>query len=199
MKILVHNGTDRMHSLIEICKSDSGIMGVKLRNAHRELGKMMGDRILRDSEASQNNNLSVICLMRSGLCFGEGIADFIDCPTLFLDENNDKKWNTPDEKYGNKYIKEYLEHIENRTVIVSDAVLNTGKTIRSICKLLIRFATKVIIAVNVIQSSAANTFDDWDTYTIRLSENKFVGAKTNIQLGGIGPDTGDRLFKLITK
>lgn len=57
----------------------------------------------------------------------------------------------------------------------------------------------VIIAANVIQNEAVKLFKDYLVFTIRVSENSFVGVNQSQQTGRTGPDTADRLFNLIEK
>ena len=65
---------------IALCKSGSGCTGKALRNAHYELGQEVAKMIRCDSK---DDDFVVIILMRSGLPFGMGIADYFDCPVLF--------------------------------------------------------------------------------------------------------------------
>ena len=79
---------EEIRRLISICKSDSGVMGTKLRAAHHELGMRVGSMI--GSEYRTDKPFAVVLLMRSASPFGEGIADVLDCPLLFLDEKHDR-------------------------------------------------------------------------------------------------------------
>ena len=196
MKTLTSD-TEEMQSLISTCKSNSGATGKILREAHRRLGEQVGKLIFNDVAQSEAEDLTVICMMRSGLCFGEGIADVLNSSLLFLDTANDKRWSTPNEEYSNEFIKEHSEFIKGRTVILSDAVLNTGNTMLNICEILSKYAVNVVVAANVVQRSSVERFSGMDMYAARTSDNRFTGARINVQKGAVGPDTGDRLFKLI--
>lgn len=181
-----------IEKLIRICKSDSGVMGSELRHAHHTLGAMVGEMIWK--ECQYDKPFAVVLLMRSALPFGEGIADILDCPILFLDEKHDVRWKMND--CNNKFIAENREVLEKSTVILADAVINTGETITQIYETLAKITGPIVMAANVIQSG----FDPGDrmVFGTRRSDNKFKGSQTLKQKDGVGPDTGDRLFRTLT-
>ena len=183
---------DEIRELISICKSDSGVMGARLRAAHHELGMRVGSMI--GKEYKTDRPFAVVLLMRSASPFGEGIADVLDCPLLFLDEKHDRRWKMND--CNNKFIKENHEIIERSTLILADAVINTGETISQIYDTLIKITDDIVLAANVIQSG----FDPRGktVFGTRRSKNKFKGSQTLKQKDGKGPDTGDRLFRTLT-
>ena len=180
-----------IQDLIAQCKSNSGVMGRELREAHHRSGQIVGERILKD--CPEKDRFVVVCLMRSGMLFGEGIADALDCSLLFLDEKHDIRWKMND--CNNKFINENREILKGSTVILADAVVNTGETIKQIYDTLIKVTSSIIIAANVIQ----NEFEPGHriVYGMRRSENKFKGSKVTVQSGNKGPDTGDRLFRTL--
>ena len=59
-------------TLIDVCKSDSGATGKKLREAHTNLGSLVAKTISQDFHGEK---FAVVIMMRSGLNFGMGIAD----------------------------------------------------------------------------------------------------------------------------
>ncbi|QLH74471.1 MAG: phosphoribosyltransferase [Methanomassiliicoccales archaeon] len=197
MKILSEVCPSEVNIHIEICKSDSGVTGQKLRLAHYELGKIMGRQITQDFKQTNPAEFTTLCLMRSGLCFGLGIVDELDCTLLLLDEKNDTLWSSPDSIYFNKYIEYNLPYIKNKYVILVDAVLNTGQSLFSVLNKIEYFCTQAIISVNVVQEKMVKVLEGKNAYAIRTSRNQFVGSKTLYQKDGKGPDTGDRLFKMI--
>ena len=73
---------------------------------------------------------------------------------------------------------------------MADSVINTGKTIRDILE------SDMFVACCVINEKAVSFFDK-QLYTIRVSENSFVGSYVTQQVGTQGPDTTMRLFNLI--
>ncbi len=194
MKILnEYSDCPGLRNLISICRSDSGVQGRELREAHRESGRMVGNEILRDHQSK--GGFTVVCLMRSGAPFGEGIADALDCSLLFLDEKHDIRWKMND--CNNKFINENEEILKESTVILADAVINTGETIKQIHDTLIKVTDSIIIAANVIQKEFEP--EGRVVYGIRRSENKFKGSKVSVQSGNKGPDTGDRLFRTLDR
>ena len=90
---------------IRICKSDSGIEGLKLRKAHYDLGTEVAKLIKADYPSSE---FVVIVMMRSGLCFGQGIVDYFDCSELFYDDTSIEKFEK--EFYGNPNYNPYKPH-----------------------------------------------------------------------------------------
>lgn len=193
MKMLneIYNNRD-IEELISICKSNSGVMGAKLRAAHHELGERVG--LIIEKEYHTDKPFAVILLMRSASSFGQGIADVLDCPLLFLDEKHDRRWKMND--CNNKFILENREIIEQSAIILADAVINTGETITQIYDTLIQITDEILLAANVIQ----NEFDPMGktVFGTRRSENKFKGCQVMKQEGGKGPDTGDRLFRTLS-
>lgn len=189
MKILTDIcSSDEIQNLIGICKSDSNKTGKELKKAHYRLGELLGSCILQDLVF--NENVTVISLLRSGICFGDGIADALNCTHLFLDEKHDKRWL---ESGGDAFIMEYKKYILGHTVILADAVINSGETIQKVYDTISVYVKNVIIAANVIQD-AYNPCDK-NVFCVRVSNNKFQGSKVKIQMGDYGPDTGDRLFQ----
>ncbi|MBQ3736231.1 MAG: phosphoribosyltransferase [Candidatus Methanomethylophilaceae archaeon] len=182
---------ERIRELISICKSNSGVMGARLRAAHHELGMMVGSMIVK--EYRSDKPFAVVLLMRSAAPFGEGIADYLDCPLLFLDEKHDRRWKMND--CNNKFIMDNRGTICQSTLILADAVINTGETISQIYDTLIKITDDIMLAANVIQSG----FDPGSktVFGTRLSDNKFKGSQVLKQRDGKGPDTGDRLFRTL--
>ncbi len=194
MKILNEcSDCQELQDLISTCKSDSGVQGRELREAHRRSGRMIGNEILTDRP--DGDRFAVVCLMRSGEPFGEGIADALDCSLLFLDEKHDIRWKMND--CNNKFINENMDILKESTVILADAVINTGETIKQIHDTLIKVTDSIIIAANVIQKEFEP--DGRVVYGMRRSENKFKGSKVAVQSGNKGPDTGDRLFRTLDR
>ena len=77
-----------------------------------------------------------------------------------------------------------------RDVVLVDAVINTGETIRRIR------TPDMKIACCVINEHAVGLFES-QIYTVRVSSNSFVGAGVRQQSGHVGPDTTMRLFNQI--
>lgn len=170
------------HQLIEICKSSSMSMGYKLRNAHYQLGKIIAEPISQSS--NQQQNYAVLILMRAGLCFGNGIADKLEqlggtVSIIFINDD--------------KISKEDYALVKGKEIIVVDAVINSGKSVFSLIKQL-PDTDPIKLVTTVIPSSSTELLTNYDLYTVRVSNNKYEGAKVHVISGGKGPDTGDRLF-----
>ncbi|MDW6005252.1 uracil phosphoribosyltransferase [Vibrio mangrovi] len=179
------NESCQMHcvdQLIEICKSSSMSMGYKLRNAHYQLGEIIAEPISRSS--NQQQNYAVLILMRAGLCFGNGIADKLEqlgstVSIIFVNDD--------------KVSKEDLEFVKGKEIIIVDAVINSGKSVFGLIEQLPDTNT-IKLVTTVIPSSSTELLKSYDLYTVRVSNNKYEGAKVQVISGGKGPDTGDRLF-----
>lgn len=169
---------------IEVCKSISGISGVRLREAHYSLGESAVSKML----SIEDNNLefSVLILMRAGLNFGLGIADT-------LEKNNYKV--EIHFIYDDKVTNEVLDNLIGKQVIIVDAVINSGKSVVTILEQLpITERSQCKVFTTVIPSRSLDKIKIPNLYAIRLSNNQYKGSKVLKVRNGIGPDTGDRLF-----
>lgn len=171
-----------VEQLIETCKSSSMSMGYKLRNAHYQLGETIAEPISQSS--SQQQNYAVLILMRAGLCFGNGIADKLEqlgstVSIIFVTDD--------------KVSKEDLELVKGKEIIIVDAVINSGKSVFGLIEQL-SDTNPIKLVTTVIPSSSTELLKSYDLYTVRVSNNKYEGAKVQVISGGKGPDTGDRLF-----
>ena len=120
----------------------------------------------------------------------------LDSSLLVLDEKDSKLWANKLDSC-NEFIKKNMSVIDNRNIIIVDAVIHTGKTLCAVAKEVMPYAKQIIIATNVIQNNAINLFNDYRLYAVRSSFNSFKGKKILSQIGEKGPDTGDRLFNTI--
>jgi len=184
MSIFVLNkndGSETLSKLIEKCKSSSMKMGRELRQAHYQLGEMIATEIATNS---QSKDYAVLIMMRAGLFYAYGIADQIEnlghSATLVLIEGDDI--NPAD-----------LPYIHGKKILIVDAVINTGKTILKLTKKLQK-SNSVTITTTVIPNNSVHLFNEVDLYTVRTSDNQYIGAKIKVISNGKGPDTGDRLF-----
>lgn len=160
---------DEIDRLIEITKSDSGVSGPLLAEAHMELGKAMGRQMTRFDPA----DTTVVAMLRGGIFFAEGIYFSLGC-----------RFQTYDPKHET-FIKP-----ETKNIILVDSVINTGKTMLDIMD------PSMYVASCVINEKAVPQFED-RLYTVRVSKNSFVGSNVQKQSGNKGPDTTMRLFNLI--
>lgn len=154
--------------LIRITKSNSGISGPDLALAHMKLGQLLAAQM-----DFAPGDTTVVAIMRGGLFFAEGIYFQLGC-----------KFQTYDPKH------EVFQHPKTTNVILVDAVINTGKTIRNIIE------PDMVVACCVINKKAVVSFEN-QLYTVRVSDNSFIGANIQAQSGTVGPDTTLRLFNMI--
>jgi uracil phosphoribosyltransferase len=172
-------------SLIAVCKSDSRQNGVLLRNAHYKLGSLLAGQIASDI---YHQPLAIVIMMRAGLCFGLGIADELEragikTPILFYENN--EQW---------KKEQVNCPHALDNTVIVIDAVINTGESIIAFSQKQLTRSHRILFATNVFSEKGLKNFEDKEVYVVRISKKSFKGSKSDTVKNGEGPDTGDRLF-----
>lgn len=169
-------------TLIDVCKSDSGVAGKKLREAHTKLGSLVAKTISQDFHGEK---FAVVIMMRSGLSFGMGIADELDTSVLFYDDKNLSLFESQ---------LQDNPQLQGCRMILCDGVVNTGKTILELANGYPSY--RPIIATNVISEKYEGD-DMIPVYASRISKNSYTGAKQKTISNGKGPDTSDRLFKLI--
>lgn len=176
---------DKEASLMEACKSTSGITGKKLRSAHYQLGQRMGVELL-NGPIKGVTQCCILIMMRAGLPFGTGIADSL--------ENGHNKIEVHfihNDTVGNNT----KSALADKQIILVDAVVNSGNSVKRVLNQLSKAEqTKTIIATTVIPTQIDDSFSDFQLFSIRKSENSYKGAKVSTVKDGLGPDTGDRLF-----
>lgn len=160
---------EEINRLIAITKSDSGISGPALAEAHIELGKALGKQMTMFSP----NETTVVAVLRGGIFFAEGIYFSLGCRFQIYDPK-----------------KETFIRPQTKNVILVDSVINTGKTLIEIME------PEIYVACCVINEKATPLFDN-RLFTVRVSKNSFVGSDIQKQVGNKGPDTTMRLFNLI--
>lgn len=161
--------TDEINQLIAITKSNSGISGPALAKAHMELGKALGEQMT----LFDPTDTTVVAMMRGGIFFAEGIYFALGC-----------KFQVYDPKH-----EEFTRPATNNIILV-DSVINTGKTLLKIIE------PDMYIACCVINENAVPLFRE-RLFTVRTSQNSFVGSDVQKQSGNRGPDTTMRLFNLL--
>lgn len=172
--------SQEIEELISICKSDSGKMGTELRTAHYKLGKLLSATY----SADLGTDICIVSFMRAGLPFSFGIADAIDCSVTFYDDKRDEDFFAK-----NKAL------FESKNILFADSVINSGKGVLAAIEKSALPKERIKIATNVLCSKAIEKLSPFDVYAVRISQNSFTGAKAAMQKDGIGPDTGDRLFR----
>lgn len=157
---------EEIDKLISVTKSDSGISGPELVKAHIALGEALGKQMTDFN----SKDTTIVAMLRGGIFFAQGMYFAMSC-----------KLQTYDPKH------EEFVRPETKNVILVDSVINTGRTMLEILD------SDMQVACCVINEKAIPTFKD-RLYTVRVSENSFVGKDVRKQEGKIGPDTTMRLF-----
>ena len=157
-----------IEKLIAITKSDSGISGPILVNAHIRLGQLLAEHMTFNPK-----DTAVIAILRGGIFLAQGIYMQLGC-----------QFNVFDPKYN------VFEKPKKKNIILADSVINTGKTLREI------MTPEMYIASCVTNENAVNEFCN-RLFTVRVSKNSYVGSNVKIQKGNKGPDTTMRLFNIL--
>lgn len=160
---------EKIEKLIAITKSNSGISGPVLAKAHVDLGVALGEQI----KDQFSKDTTVVVILRGGIFMAIGLYYALEC-----------QFELYDPKTGN-FIRP-----NTKNVILVDSVINKGRTIEKILD------STMSVACGVINENAVEKFKE-QLYTIRVSQNSFVGSSTKIQKGERGPDTTMRLFNQI--
>lgn len=160
---------DEINRLIRITKSDSGISGPELAKTHIQLGYLLAEHM----PAELSSDTTVVAMLRGGIFFAQGIYFRLGCKFMLYDPK-----------------KDVFRRPETRNVILVDSVINTGKTIKTILE------PDMLVACCVINANAVRNFSD-QLYTVRVSDNSFVGSDISVQKGNKGPDTTMRLFNML--
>ncbi len=176
------SATDAVSEAISVCKSGSGITGKKLRDAHYFLGKKIAQIIQSDFPKSR---FAIVCVMRSGLPFSFGLADYFDCPILFC--------NAPEYESFEKQLQDNPQ-LNDATFVICDAVINSGKTMKRLLK---KLQGKNCVVATSVLSDKFDAFSEVPLYAARVSAHSYTGAKRLDIADGKGPDTADRLFGLL--
>ena len=153
-------------SLIDKTRSSSGVFGPELCKAHFELGKELSRYINVPPE-----DTTVIAMLRGGIYFASGLYFGLGCQFDLFDPKR-QKYTRPETEY----------------VILTDSVINTGKTVKNL------IGENTIVASCVTNRKALPLFENTSLYTVRISDNSFVGSNVTEQKGNKGPDTTMRLF-----
>lgn len=165
---------------VSITKSSSGINGSALAAAHLRLGEELGKEI---NCTIPTQNTAVIVMERGGRFFGDGLYSAFG--GVFYPYNPAK------DKFPNVSKHEF--------VIIVDSVINTGNSILSVIENIKCDNPKaeIIIASNVVHRNALSRLKQYKLFTVRVSDNYFIGKNQSVQVENTGPDTAERLFNLI--
>lgn len=179
VKTFILEDNEDVSQEVAVCKSSSAVNGSRLALAHFELGRKLGNHL---KQVLPSTNIPVIVLERGGRFFGDGLyIAFGGC----LYPYNAKSDTAP--------------IVKGNFVIIADSVINTGNSILTLITNLKKSNpnVKICIATNVIQRDALAKLSEYSVFTVRVSDNKFVGKRQKKQIGTTGPDTADRLFNLL--
>lgn len=179
-KVVIADIDDAISDDVAITKSSSGINGSLLASAHLRLGERLGKEI---KTLIPTQNTAVIVMERGGRFFGDGLYS----------------------AFGGVFypykpsIDEIPDISKHNFVIIVDSVINTGRSILSAIESIKRDNPKIeiIIAANVIQRNALDKMKQYKIFSVRVSDNYFIGKKQAVQTGNTGPDTAERLFNYI--
>ena len=165
------------------------ISSTELCKLHFEMGKYLAYQMLDEfalseteikhvqgiktgSELADKNDIVIFALLRAGLYAAEGVRSVFSDSQFFPVTEIDSS------------------DLENKIIIVVDAVINTGKSIKKAIKHIHKSKPrKIFVATLIMQKDALQLSDKYPDicfYALRVSENKYLGKG--------GTDTGNRLF-----
>ena len=163
---------EEINRLIAITKSDSGVCGPALAEAHMELGKLLGAQIGQLGQFEPEET-TIVAVLRGGIFFAEGMYIAMGCKFGLYDPKHEE------------FVRPETKH-----VILADSVINTGRTLRKV------WDTGAYAACCVVNEKAVEMFGE-RLFAVRVSGNSFVGGEVRRQVGEVGPDTTLRLFHLL--
>lgn len=163
---------DEIDRLIAITKSDSGISGPGLAEAHIRLGWALGKQV-GELGLFEPEETTIVTVLRGGIFFAEGMYFAMGC-----------RFKTYDPKHE-RFVRPGTKH-----VILADSVINTGRTLME------AWDMGVYVACCVVNAGAVPVFGE-RLFAVRVSGNSFVGGDVRRQVGSLGPDTTLRLFHLL--
>ena len=163
---------EEVERLIAMTKSDSGVCGPRLVEAHRELGRAVGAQIGQLGQVEPEET-TVVAVLRGGIFFAEGMYLAMGCRFGLYDPKHEK------------FVRPGTRH-----VILVDSVINTGRTLKEV------WDSGVYAACCVVNERAVPMFGE-RLFAVRVSGNSFVGGEVARQVGSVGPDTTLRLFHLL--
>lgn len=162
---------------------------LELCNLHFEMGKLLAYEMLEDfelreteikhvqgtkkgMELSDPRDIFIVGLLRAGLFAAQGVRSVFSGSQFILFSENGKI------------------NCSGKTVIIVDAVVNTGKSIeKAIRYFQDQKAAKIIVATLIMQKEStklSTKYKKVSFYALRVSENKYTGKGST--------DTGNRLF-----
>jgi uracil phosphoribosyltransferase len=142
-----------------------------------EITHVQGNR--QGIEIADKEDICVMALLRAGLYAADGIRSIFKYGAYFLESNDAAE---TDRKYA----------FAHKTLIVVDAVINTGRSIKKVLNILRDAKCKRIVVATLVMHEDAKQlaldFPDVHFYALRVSGNKYKGTG--------GTDTGNRLFNV---
>ncbi len=196
--MLIDHTADPMIRLLVDVTRRAETHGAALAHAHREVGRALASCVARHvtlEEATiehvtgtsvgvrirEGEEPIVLAMLRAGLFLAEGVWERFARSSLVL---HDSRADTPP-----------VLPASNRVVVVVDAVINTGKSLRALLDPLEKLGVKQIVIVALVGyrptvELLVSEKPHIDVVVARLSDRSFVGR---------GPtDTGGRLFGTTT-
>ena len=169
----------------------TAIEALELCDLHFEMGKLLAYEMLEDFELCDieikhvqgikkgkaivnSRDIVVVALLRAGLFAAQGIRSvFKECQFNLYEQ-----------------FSETENDFNGKTVIIVDAVINTGKSMEKAVKhIQAKDPKKIIIATLILQKEAIGLCEkhpNIEIFALRVSENKYTGSGST--------DTGNRLF-----
>lgn len=178
--IIAHSDDAEAKFLADRAGSASGCRGDELRKVHFEIGQRIGEEIVEKTDLTPSDTV-LVSLLTGAIPFSLGIGSVIDTKLLWCD---------PHQADG-------LPAVDRKNIILIDEVINSGKTILEIAQYYRNEGHKIYLAATVMPEDSEAFDSDYDLFTFRVSEHRYIGAIVKEIRGAKGPDTAARLYSLM--
>lgn len=195
--MLIDHSDEQMMRLLVNATRQAELKGPALAEAHREVGRRLAGSvarhlILEDVEICHVTGVStgvrvkvgrepiIVAVMRAGLFVAEGVWSSLPDSSLVLHSDITSLTMSP---------------IGERTVIIVDSVINTGRSIRDVLSAVealqpSSIAVVALVAYRTNLEALVDEFPDVFFHVARLSDRSYIGKGST--------DTGARLFGTTT-
>ena len=187
--------TDRAAQLLATRSRQAEISGPLLQVVHVAMGRFVAERLAAELETCvvpithvqggvvegvgimDEAQIAIFAMMRGGEPMARGVYEVFPQATFL-------HWD------GKALPKAISEHAIDRTVILVDSVINSGKSVKDALNMLSGHCKRVFVVAGVTQEEASKRlpteFPAVRFFTLRVSKNQYTGKGST--------DTGNRLF-----
>ena len=168
---------EKVESLINRAKSDSGLHGSELRMVHYMIGRRLGYELVKNVDIE---DVVLMPLLTGAIPLAFGVGEVIDTKMIMVDLHHDME----------------LPEVKEETIILIDEVINSGQ---GILKIADHYSNehRIILVTSAMPENSEALNSPYDIYTFRVSKHRYIGAMVSERKGNKGPDTAARLYSLL--